>query len=256
MVRETRTKAEATQFWSGKDINPVKNKIKSLIMHITYKILFFLSVQFFIQSCSNKGSDFKREKLEINKEFFFGKDQKIETNNLIKTMTSDVEKSFNLNPIYKSTNENEVRIYFANPFVERFFFQYFNSTDLTVGLYDCKTDRRNDSLFMHIFRLITIKGRYSKDSLVKIASLPNYSLQIDKNSPDTPVLDDGAIYFIQVKNGATIKEILINKPFQKEESNHDSKEISNFIRAIEKQYNFVFYDNWKSIDSLAFMNIK
>jgi len=220
-------------------------------------VVLMLLYTLLLVSCNYSGNKEKiiREKRELNYENFFGKTTDVKEDSLIKKMGIEMNSAFNLYPIYKSAFKNEIRIYFANAFNERFFRELYTADSLVVEILNCKTDRRNDSLFMKIGTSIKAAGKYAQDSLVSTQFLPDLKCLMDKQKSNN-VLDGSTVYFIQIKSGAITKEILINEPFETEQKDSDAKNISNFIRDINRKYGFKFYDSWNTIDSLAFTTLQ
>jgi len=218
-------------------------------------ILLLIIISFCYSNCSDNKNTFKIEKGKIDKEVFYGETNvKIHDDSLIKQMALDIDKAFSLSPIKLSISQIEIRVYFINPFTERFFREQFKSGELTSELFNCKTDRRRDSLFMKIGTVIKTKGEYNVDSLINLDSLPTYKLMIDKDTAQLS-LDDGALYLIQIKNGSEIKMILIDKPAEKESKDADVKYINRFIKSLNRKFSFSFYEQWEKIADSAFIKL-
>ncbi len=218
-----------------------------------YQLLFKLSIPILLfAGCSVNTTPLTRQQVAVNREVFFGTDSNADTTELVLKLSQDMEKAFSLVPLTRSQADRETRIYYASIRQELFFVQKYQHDSLTVELYQCGTERKNDSLFMRIGGLIKAGGKYDIDKLVRDDMLPVF--KDCRVSNGVQHLDKGYIYFIQVKTGKVVKNILMNDNCELVTADKEIEHTKDFIRSISATFNFAFYDPWDKIDSLAFRN--
>lgn len=214
--------------------------------------LCILAIAFYLfQACTDKKKHFTRYNTKIYKEVFYCKVSKWDSATGLSSLSENFDKAFSLLPIKTSSYQSEIRIYYQGAFCERFFRETIYKDSVDIQLLDCRSDRRNDSLFMKTGALIQAKGKLDKQLSLDLDSLPANKIWQDKQDD---VLDGINTYFIEVKRGSEIKRILIDNPLEKETAGTDGRHIYNLLKTIQQQYSFRFFDKWYEIDSLAFRN--
>lgn len=214
-------------------------------------LVFVMLLYLLLFSCMDNKTNFIRKTTEINKEVFFGIARPLK-NDSLEQISKDFQQAFRLVPLENDMSQTEIRIYFLSAWRERFFREIINGDSSNLYILNCKTDRRNDSLFMTTGTIIEAKGKLVKKIFSKTSLLPKAKIWEFKN--DTPVLDGGDTYFIEVKSRNEIRRVLIDNPFGKGPNDIDAQYVSDFIKIITNSYSFNFNDHWGIIDSTAFRN--
>ena len=186
----------------------------------------------------------------------FYSDEKILSNDSVLIQLSNAfDKAFKLSPIEKSGFNIETRIYFINPFAERFFIEEQSKDTVRTRIYNCKTKRKDnlslnnretDSLFMEIGGLIKLEFKQEAIPFKYFDSIPNFNFFCIATNTDG-VLDDGSTYFYEIKVNNTIKKGLIDNPLQTKNKSDDALYVEKFIRYINEKYSFHFWDTWSNI---------
>lgn len=198
-------------------------------------------------SCNNISYS-NREIQKLDKEVLYTIDKDLQTDSLIFAVANDMQNAFSLEPIETSQTTYEIRIYFASLWHEKFFITRLHGDSISSELYNCKTDRRNDSLFMKFENRISsvVKTTHMLDTDL----LPSFEQNLPKDSVVT--LDSGYSYFILTKTGNKIKRILVNDKYLEASYSVSANRIKKFIQSVADQYNFSFYDSWEKVEELAF----
>jgi hypothetical protein len=206
--------------------------------------VFFISILLFQINCSQV-KEYKRDLQKLNINSFIGVfHNKPVADSQAVLMEFFVNRGFRLAPIDSSKNEKEVRIYFIEPFGEKFFRQQYNAGKLITDLYNCGMDNSNDSFFLKIGTRIRSKMSDTKKNLPSTELIPYFKLHIDDDSLKD-ALDAYSVYFIQIKDiGSKTKTIYINSPFEKEARDSEAKSICDFLRSTNSKFNFKFWDSW------------
>ncbi len=209
---------------------------------------FLISAILFI-SCKDSVK-LNREKSTLDEYVFYGKVGDIQKDSLIDLLSAAMEKAFSIEPINLSPATKEIRIYYGDVWSERFYIERFENDSIEVELYKCRSDRRNDSIFMIIKERIRATGKYDVRDITNVDSLPDLK---DCQPKDTAVyLDKGYAYFIETKSGQSFKKILVNDNCLMIQNDKEVTCIINFLHSLSKSLNFNFSDTWQQIDSAAF----
>ncbi len=221
------------------------------------KTIFFLFSLIFIVTIFGCQKKMTKKVIPLQESNFYSNEKALNNDSILIQLSNAFDKVFKLSAIEKSTFKNEVRIYFINPFFERFFIEKQSDDSIHTRLYNCKTNRKrnntlkmkdNDSLFMQIGGLITLDFKGPTEPFIYFDSIPTF-----KNfyTADTigNVLDDGSTYFYEFKKGSMIKKGLIDKPLETGNNNFDAIYVVKFIRYINDKYTFHFWDTWINIVS-------
>jgi hypothetical protein len=213
--------------------------------------LFWLLLNSF--GCSIESAQSKREIKDTNTKIFFGMYDNTKDSLLFK-MIDNLNRAFKLEPIKVSPFSTEIRIYYADAFGERFFRQSFLNGKSEIELYRCKTNREKDSLFLNIQSVIKCNGKLSEEILHIDFKEPTFSTIIF-NDTAKAVADNGSYYLIEIKNKDKSKNILIKDPFEIEGRNATARYVCQFIKNINAQLSFKFYNTWDATVDSAFTKI-
>lgn len=217
------------------------------------KILFCILIIFTANftSCSKK---VMKKVISLKQSTFYSNEKTLSNDSVLIQLSNAFDKAFKLPPIEKSVFTIETRIYFINPFNERFFIEEQSKDTVHTRFYNCKTrrkgnhslnNRETDSLFMEIGGLIKLEFKQKAIPFIYFDSIPvfkNFFIATDTDG----LLDDGSTYFYEIKVNNTIKKGLIDNPFQTKKNNADALYVEKFIRYINEKYSFHFWDTWSN----------
>lgn len=213
-----------------------------------YHFVSFLLLVTILNSCKDE-LNLRIEKSISDQNVFYGKVNSSK-DSLMELLSMDMEKSFSLPPINLSSSEKEIRIYYSGVWYERFYIEKQSSDSIEFRVYNCRSSRKNDSLFMNIKETIKATGKQHSQHLRNTDRLPVFkNCQLEDN---IDYLDKGYFYFIEVKSGPSNKKILIDDNCLQLSNDKEIVNISKFIKSIDKSLNVSFGKSWQSLDSLAF----
>ncbi len=146
----------------------------------------------------------KREKSTLDEYVFYGKVGDIQKDTLTNLLSAAMEKAFFIEPTNLSAATREIRIYYADVWSERFYIARFENDSIEVSLYKCRSERKNDSIFMIIKERLRATGKYDISDITNVDSLPDLK---DCQPKDSAVyLDKGYVYFIETGVGNPLRK--------------------------------------------------
>ena len=153
-------------------------------------------------------------------------------------------KAFRLNTIEESEYPQEIRIYFEHSFGHTAFRQRFSQSDTMYADLDLGfIEISNDSVYMLHDTNIKTFGKYKYDNSLKLSALNLDSMIVDSKRKDAGVLDNIAVWFIQIKTGSKVRNILVNSGLEEIRDMQVRKEVKDLISKISHNFSFVFTAN-------------
>lgn len=219
------------------------------------RTIFFFIFAFFIVSIVDCKKKIIKKVISLRESTFYNNEKSLNNDSILIQLSKGFDKAFKLSSIEKSIFNDEVRIYFVNPFAERFFVEEQSKDSTHIRFYNCKTKRKsdnflkmkdNDSLFMQIGGLITLDFKGETKPFIYFDSIPTFKKFYIADTTGN-VLDDGSTYFYEIKKGNIIKKGLIDKPLETGNNNSDAHYVGKFISYINEKYTFRFWDTWPNI---------
>lgn len=160
---------------------------------------------------------------------------------LIQYYKNFYDKAFQLKSIEESEYPQEVRIYFEHSFGHTFFRQRFSQNDtmyadLNLGIIEIS----NDSVYMHHQTQVKTFGSYKYDNLLEIPGQIQDSMILKSESDSSLILDNIAVWFIQIKNGSKVTNILVNGRLEEIKDKAIRDKIFGLISKISYNFSFAF----------------
>jgi hypothetical protein len=203
-------------------------------------------------SYSENKQHFTRNVSAINKTVFYGIKSANDKDSLLQLMVKDVNTIFDLPDIYASDMENEIRVYYVNAFGSLFFRQQFAADSTKIDLFVCGGKKNNDSLFMKIDYLVSVKGLHRYDGVFDASGIRSRYEWIEDQ--DSDALDNISQYTVQLKNKKEIKYLLIDDPCGSKNQTSESKFVCKIARQISKDFSFNFNSSIDDIINSAMIN--
>ena len=192
--------------------------------------------------CKNKVLK-KQSEITLNNAVFYATKIDKTNDSLLKILSKENEKIFEIEPIEKSTSEFEIRIrtYYEN--YDFFYVEKIDQKKTNAQLFYCQEFKRNDSFFLFKKKVSNYLGNQSLNDLFNIDSLKNgiYSNSANTVNVNWRTAFVKPIYFIQIKKLTKIREIYYEFPLNRI---RDTSFLANYIlkgiNEIERKCNFKF----------------